>query len=101
MPGDLHLGQANRRLFGSDAFFSQKLCYEDRVCPTLTSESNGKLHFSKPCFLSEAEVTYVSTFPEDYDYMGQKAHYLCGMSVPPVMMAQIATRIWEQWLSKL
>lgn len=99
--GDMHLGQINKRLYGSEAFFSQKLCYEDRVCPTLTSESNGKLHFARPCFLSEREVTYASTFPEDYDFMGQKAHYLCGMSVPPVMMAQVATRVWDEWLSKL
>lgn len=27
--------------------------------------------------------------------------YICGMSVPPVMMAQVATRVYEQWLSKL
>ena len=100
-PGDMHLGLANRRLYGSDAFFSQKLCYENRVCPTLTSESNGKLHYARPCFLSEHEVTLASTFPEDYDFMGQRAHYLCGMSVPPVMMAQMATRVWEQWLSKI
>ena len=97
-PGDLHLGQANKRLYGSEAFFSQKLCYEDRVCPTLTSESNGKLHYARPCFLSRQEVTYASTFPEDYDYLTQKPHYLCGMSVPPVMMAHIATRIYQQWL---
>lgn len=100
-PGDTHLGQSNKRLYGSEAFFSQKLCYEDRVCPTLTSESNGKLHYSRPCFLSDREVTYASTFPEDFNYLNQKPHYLCGMSVPPVMMAQIATRIWEQWLSRI
>jgi len=99
--GDVNLAQANKRLYGSEAFFSQRLCYEDKVCPTLTSESNGKLHFKEPCFLSNREITYASTFPEDYDFMGHKAHYLCGMSVPPVMMAQIATRVWDQWLSKI
>ena len=24
-----------------------------------------------------------------------------GMSVPPVMMAQVASRVWKYWLSKL
>jgi len=28
------------------------------------------------------------------------AKYLIGMSVPPVMTAQIAHQIWLQWLSK-
>lgn len=27
--------------------------------------------------------------------------FACGMSVPPIMMAQVATQIWEQWLSKI
>ena len=27
--------------------------------------------------------------------------YVCGMSVPPVMMANVASNIYEQWLSKL
>lgn len=101
LPDDINLGAPNKRLYGSEAFFSQSLCHEDKVCPTLTSESNGKLHYKEPCFLSDREITLASTFPEDYDFMGRKAHYLCGMSVPPVMMAQIATRVWEQWLSKL
>lgn len=43
----------------------------------------------------------ISTFPQDYNFCGLSPHYICGMSVPPVMMAQIATRIYEQWLSKL
>lgn len=36
-----------------------------------------------------------------YDFCGFSPHYICGMSVPPVMMAQVATRVYEQWLSKL
>ena len=30
-----------------------------------------------------------------------KPHYLIGMSTPPVMMAQISYRIYEQILSKI
>ena len=30
-----------------------------------------------------------------------KERYLIGMSVPPVMTAQIATEIYNQWISKL
>jgi hypothetical protein len=29
------------------------------------------------------------------------AKYLIGMSVPPIMTAQISTQIYSQWLSKL
>jgi DNA (cytosine-5)-methyltransferase 1 len=33
--------------------------------------------------------------------MKLKPEYLIGMSVPPIMTAQIASNIHEQWLSKL
>ena len=38
------------------------------------------------------------TFPQDYDFLDQAPQYICGMSVPPVMMAQIAGAVYEQWL---
>lgn len=28
----------------------------------------------------------------------ESPQYVCGMSVPPVMMANIATEVYEQWL---
>ena len=37
----------------------------------------------------------------DFDFKDLRPMYLIGMSVPPVMTAQIANQIWEQWLSKL
>ncbi|THC82815.1 DNA (cytosine-5-)-methyltransferase, partial [Bacteroides fragilis] len=40
-------------------------------------------------------------FPQDYHFLNQSPHYICGMSVPPVMMAHVASRIWKYWLSKL
>ncbi len=43
----------------------------------------------------------VSSFPQDYDFGTQKPEYICGMSVPPIMIAQIATQVYEQWLTKL
>ncbi len=52
-------------------------------------------------WLSREDICKISTFPLDYDFGTQKPYYICGMSVPPVMMAQVASRIYEQWLSKL
>ena len=52
-------------------------------------------------WLSTSDICKVSSFPQDYDFCSQKPHYVCGMSVPPVMMAQVASRIYEQWLSKI
>ncbi len=52
-------------------------------------------------WLSDESVCKVSSFPQDYDFGNQKPYYVCGMSVPPVMIAQIASRVYEQWLSKI
>ena len=30
--------------------------------------------------------------------MGQSVQYICGMSVPPVMMAKISEQVYRQWL---
>ena len=40
----------------------------------------------------------VQTFPQDYDFCGNPVKYVCGMSVPPNMMANIATEVYNQWL---
>jgi len=41
------------------------------------------------------------SYPLDYNFMENETGYLVGMSVPPVMTAQIASNIYDQWLSKL
>jgi len=51
--------------------------------------------------LSKQEFCKIGTYPLDYHFEPSNFGYLIGMSVPPVMTAQIATRIYEQWLSKL
>ena len=100
-PGDINQGNANERLYGKGSNFNQTYVYTDRICPTLASKESCLIHFEQPRFLSASEVCNISSFPQDYDFAEQPPHYVCGMSVPPVMMANIAARIWEQWLSKI
>ena len=49
-------------------------------------------------FFTEEDCRNVQTFPQDYDFGKEDVGYICGMSVPPVMMAQIATEVYQQWL---
>ena len=37
-----------------------------------------------------------STFPQDYEFGNQNVNYVCGMSVPPVMMKRIVTRLIDE-----
>jgi len=82
-------------------FADYKLGYSD-VPPTITaSVGDGVWHPIYCRLLNKKEVCMVGTYPLDYDFKTVKPKYLIGMSVPPVMTAQIANQIWEQWLCKI
>lgn len=83
------------------SFFNWIRLDENKPAPTLHTE-NGKIYHPDICRpINNEEFTLCSSFPLDYDFNGLKVGYLCGMSVPSVMTAQIATEIYDQWLSKI
>jgi DNA (cytosine-5)-methyltransferase 1 len=45
------------------------------------------------------EVKMIGSYPLDYNFKNIKPNYLIGMSVPPVMTAQIAHQIYLQWFT--
>lgn len=55
----------------------------------------------RPVRISRAELTLGSSFPLDFDFGSSSPAYICGMSVPPVMMAQVAARVYERLLAKI
>nr|DAQ30671.1 MAG TPA: Cytosine specific methyltransferase [Caudoviricetes sp.] len=99
--GDTNQSDANQRMYGKVGNFNQAYVYSDRICPTLAGKESCLILFDQPRYLGKSEVCCISSFPQDYDFAGQSPHYICGMSVPPIMMAQVAHQIYEQWLSKL
>ena len=96
--GDLDFGDVNTRVRGKDTSFGKKFIYNEKVCPTLLGKEDCLISFEQPRYLGRSEICCISSFPQDYDFLKQKPHYVCGMSVPPIMMAQISSRIYEQWL---
>ncbi len=99
--GDLDLAEINGRENGKpNNYFSSKFIYDNRVGNTVTTRNSCVL-FDYPRRPNWREVLDQGSFPTDYNFLGMKYEYLIGMSVPPVMTAQVATRIHEQWLSKL
>ena len=97
--GDCNQSSANKRLYGRGGCFSQYYVYGDKICPTLQTKKSCLIHYGAPRFLSVRELKCISTFPQDYDFAGVNPWYVCGMSVPPVMMAQVATRIYTRLLA--
>ena len=82
---------------GKNKYFDAAILHDEDVCPTLTSGGDNYRFYDKTkC--TENDYKNMQSFPQDYDFNGNSAHYVCGMSVPPNMMANIATEVYEQWL---
>ena len=101
LPQDNDFGSITKRIDGNERCFNYVFVKEDCVPPTLPANSGKLICYSKPLTLSKNEICCISTFPQDYDFKNVIYEELTGHCVPPVMMAQISTRIYEQWLSKI
>lgn len=82
------------------SYFNEVKTHPDKVLPTLRA-SGLPYDYEIERTLYDDEVKMSGSYPMDYYPANNKINYLVGMSVPPVMTAQIATRIYEQWLSKI
>lgn len=82
-------------------FFQELKLDRNRSLPTLRAGSNSYYHYEVERRLYDIEIILGGSYPKDYNFLNLKPIYLIGMSVPPVMTAQIATEIYNQWLSKL
>lgn len=99
--GDKGQSEAFDRIYHKQGHFMQNYVYPDMVMPTLVAHEDCIFHFDVPRYLSKDEWALSSTFPLDYDYGKKAQNFFCGMSVPPVMTAQIAYQIWVQWISRI
>ena len=94
-PSDLSLAEAVMRSGGKNKLFSSVYIKDDCVCRTITSGGQF-LRFDVPGTLSDRDIITIQTFPQDYNFCGQSVQYVCGMSVPPIMMKKIAEQIYLQ-----
>jgi DNA (cytosine-5)-methyltransferase 1 len=95
--GDKDMGDTLQRVRGKPSLYSYKYLYPSRVCNTIVA-NNQIIIFNEPRYMTETEVKQVSSFPLDYNFSGLNVDYVCGMSVPPLMMAQVSHQVYEQWL---
>lgn len=100
--GDKSISDCKKRAGMKESDFNNCIIYKDEVLPTITAKGHHTMTlYDQPNYISDYEMKCGGTYPQDYNFHPCKPGYLIGMSVPPVMTAQIATRIYEQWLSKL
>jgi DNA (cytosine-5)-methyltransferase 1 len=78
-------------------FGSHKIGLNNTSNTIIASNSSPILHNKKPNYLSDNNICQIGTYPLDYNFKNIEPKYLIGMSVPPVMTAQIANQIYLQW----
>ena len=96
------MGNYTRRTIGKEKYFSYKKVNPERALSTiLAAYDSGEFRIDMPNFLHYEDLINGGSYPKDYNFLNLKHKYLIGMSVPPIMTAQIAYNIYDQWLSKL
>jgi DNA (cytosine-5)-methyltransferase 1 len=82
--------------------FSVKRPALDKPCNTLIESDStlctpGVCHPLQPRKLNKWEASVLQSYPLDYDFLNENPLSCIGRSVPPVMTAQIASQIANQW----
>lgn len=96
------VGNCIRRHGLKEKLFSyRKLNCKTPLKTILANPTSGEFRHDYPYMIHDDDLILAGSFPTDYNFLNNKVKYLIGMSVPPVMTAQIATEIYNQWLSKL
>lgn len=99
--GDTLFSDSIFRNEGVKRCFTNMYIYADGISPTYTSNSDVIYLFDEYRKPNKFESCCIGSYPLDYNFHDVQYHYLIGMSVPPVMTAQIATEIYNQWLNCL
>lgn len=82
--------------------FSHRIVWNSDVCGTITGKDDI-YRGNEKTRLTKYDVIHAQTFPEDFDFVEntiRNVFYICGMSVPPVMIKRIVQRLIDQGLYK-
>lgn len=74
--------------------FTDKIVWDDDVLMTITANCTI-MRGREKTYLSDQDIVSASTFPQDYDFWGANPRFICGMSVPPIMIKRIVQRLIE------
>ena len=78
--------------------FNSKIAWENDIFLTITARLD-RYRGKEKTMCSIEDLINAQTFPQDYDFINRAFNnvaYFCGMSVPPVMIKRVVTRLIEQ-----
>lgn len=99
IPPDRCLQDINKRVRKSGSGFTSPINHDDEPVQTITAGGYA-FRMCDGLLMTDKDIINCQTFPQDYNFLNQNVQYVCGMSVPPVMMAKISEQVYLQWLRK-
>lgn len=94
-------GNSLSKVHPKGSFFNSYKCSRNEAINTIAATvASRPTHPDAPTWLSDEAISLCGSYPRDYDYDGLEPQYLIGMSVPPVMMANVADAIAKQIFGK-
>ncbi len=91
---------AVKRIKGKESYFSHYRIDETKPSNTLIANHWSMKHWDVCRRLTYRESIRLGSFPEDYKAKTPSiGKYIIGMSVPPLMMKEVAKAVIEQWLN--
>ena len=88
------------KLWDSGSYFSNFKIHPNLPVNTITS-GGSIYHYDMPVKLSSQQISRLQSFPDDYNFSGMDSKYICGMSVPPLMIKNIALELEKQIFNRL
>jgi DNA (cytosine-5)-methyltransferase 1 len=99
--GDKNFADTLMREENRHSCFNNYYLYQNETPNTFTSNGDVFYLFDEYRKPNKNESCCIGSYPQDYNFTGVQYYYLIGMSVPPIMTAQIATEIYNQWILKI
>ena len=99
LPNEKDMGEVTTRVEGKRSCFNQKIIHDDEVMCTIPAGHNCLWRFTEKTKISKQDIINCSTFPRDYDFIKDtfaNVSYICGMSVPPLMIKRLVTKLIKQ-----
>lgn len=76
--------------------FNEMVVWNNYICPTI--HNHGFYRAEEKTKFTTEDYRNCQTFPRDYNWCGEVPAYICGMSVPPIMIKRIVNRLIESGL---
>jgi DNA (cytosine-5)-methyltransferase 1 len=96
---DKNFGDICLRNEGKMKSFGRVLLKKEDYAPTIVA-GNQYVYFDDFREVSNRDICQIGSYPLDYNFKKIDPKYLIGMSVPPVMTAQVSYQIYLQWFKK-